>query len=201
MRLKIKLIVGIGNPGAEYANTRHNAGIWFVCRFAEQQGITFTRVKKFFGRVATTVYQSQNIKLLLPDTYMNLSGRSVGAIAAFYRIKPEEILIAHDELDLTTGSIRFKQGGGLAGHNGLGDITRSLGNKQSFNRLRIGVGHPGNRSDVLGHVLGKVSANEARIIYACLDEALRYLPDAVSGEWQHAMSGLNGFKVEGTDGV
>jgi len=197
MSLPIKLIVGIGNPGDEYARTRHNAGVWFVTRLAEDLGATFKLEKKFFGRVATTFYQSQDIKLLIPNTYMNLSGKSVGALASFYKIKPEEILVAHDELDLATGIIRFKQGGGLAGHNGLRDITKSLANNQAFNRLRIGVGHPGDKSGVLGHVLGTVSKQDERIIYECLDEALRFMPDAVSGEWQLAMNQLNGFKVEG----
>ena len=196
MSSNLKLIVGLGNPGEQYARTRHNAGVWFVSRFANQQGATFKEEKKFFGRTATTLFESQEMRLLLPTTYMNESGKSVRALAHFFKIPPEQILIAHDELDLPTGVIRFKQGGGLAGHNGLRDITQRLGGNQDFNRLRIGVGHPGQKSDVTGHVLGTVSKKDESTIYQCIDEALRLMPLVVNGEWQKAMNELNGFKVE-----
>ena len=196
MSSNLKLIVGLGNPGEQYARTRHNAGVWFVSRFANQQGATFKEEKKFFGRTATTLFESQEMRLLLPTTYMNESGKSVRAIAHFFKIPPEQILIVHDELDLPTGVIRFKQGGGLAGHNGLRDITQRLGGNQDFNRLRIGVGHPGQKSDVTGHVLGTVSKKDESTIYQCIDEALRLMPLIVNGEWQKAMNELNGFKVE-----
>ena len=196
MSSNLKLIVGLGNPGEQYARTRHNAGVWFVSRFADQQGATFKEEKKFFGRTATTLFESQEIRLLLPTTYMNESGKSVRALAHFFKIPPEQILIVHDELDLPTGVIRFKQGGGLAGHNGLRDITQRLGGNQDFNRLRIGVGHPGQKSDVTGHVLGTVSKKDESTIYQCIDEALRLMPLVVNGEWQKAMNELNGFKVE-----
>jgi PTH1 family peptidyl-tRNA hydrolase len=196
MSSNLKLIVGLGNPGEQYARTRHNAGVWFVSRFANQQGATFKEEKKFFGRTATTLFESQEMRLLLPTTYMNESGKSVRALAHFFKIPPEQILIVHDELDLPTGAIRFKQGGGLAGHNGLRDITQRLGGNQDFNRLRIGVGHPGQKSDVTGHVLGTVSKKDESTIYQCIDEALRLMPLVVNGEWQKAMNELNGFKVE-----
>ena len=196
MSLPLKLIVGIGNPGEQYARTRHNVGVWFVSRFAEQQGVTFSEQKKFFGRVASLFVDGQEIRLLLPNTYMNESGKSVAAIARFFKIEPEEILVAHDELDLATGLIRFKQGGGLAGHNGLRDITQRLGGSQAFNRLRIGVGHPGDKSEVTGHVLGKVAASDESIINECIEEALRYMPRAIAGDWENAMNQLNGFKIE-----
>jgi PTH1 family peptidyl-tRNA hydrolase len=196
MSSNLKLIVGLGNPGEQYARTRHNAGVWFVSRFANQQGVTFKEEKKFFGRTATTLFESQEMRLLLPTTYMNESGKSVRALAHFFKIPPEQILIVHDELDLPTGVIRFKQGGGLAGHNGLRDITQRLGGNQDFNRLRIGVGHPGQKSDVTGHVLGTVSKKDESTIYQCIDEALRLMPLVVNGEWQKAMNELNGFKVE-----
>ena len=196
MSSNLKLIVGLGNPGEQYARTRHNAGVWFVSRFADQQGATFKEEKKFFGRTATTLFESQEMRLLLPTTYMNESGKSVRALAHFFKIPPEQILIVHDELDLPTGVIRFKQGGGLAGHNGLRDITQRLGGNQDFNRLRIGVGHPGQKSDVTGHVLGTVSKKDESTIYQCIDEALRLTPLVVNGEWQKAMNELNGFKVE-----
>jgi len=196
MSSNLKLIVGLGNPGEQYARTRHNAGVWFVSRFANQQGATFKEEKKFFGPTATTLFESQEMRLLLPTTYMNESGKSVRALAHFFKIPPEQILIVHDELDLPTGAIRFKQGGGLAGHNGLRDITQRLGGNQDFNRLRIGVGHPGQKSDVTGHVLGTVSKKDESTIYQCIDEALRLMPLVVNGEWQKAMNELNGFKVE-----
>jgi PTH1 family peptidyl-tRNA hydrolase len=194
MGLALKLIVGIGNPGEQYARTRHNAGVWFLSRFAELQGAKFKLEKKFHGHTALTHFGGHEIRLLIPTTYMNESGKAVGAISHFYRIAPEEMLIAHDELDLPTGAIRYKEGGGLAGHNGLRDITRSLGGQQSFNRLRIGVGHPGNKESVTGHVLGKVSKNDESLINECIEESLRYLPFAADGERQQAMTALNGFK-------
>ena len=196
MSLSLKLIVGIGNPGEQYARTRHNAGVWFVHRFAELQGATFKLEKKFHGHIATTFYAGHEIRLLVPTTYMNESGKAVGAIANFYKISPEEILVAHDELDLPTGNIRYKQGGGLAGHNGLRSITQCLAGQQSFNRLRIGVGHPGNKASVTGHVLGKVSRQDERQINECIDEALHELPLAVEGDWHRAMTALNGFNAK-----
>ena len=126
---------------------------------------------------------------------MNESGKAVGAIANFYKIDPQDILVAHDELDLPSGSIRFKQGGGLAGHNGLRDITRALGGRQDFNRLRIGVGHPGAKTDVIGHVLSTVSPTDEKLIQQCIDEALALMPVAAQGEWEQAMNALNGFSA------
>ena len=196
MSSNLKLIVGLGNPGEQYARTRHNAGVWFVSRFANQQGATFKEEKKFFGRTATTLFESQEMRLLLPTTYMNESGKSVGALAHFFKIMPEEILIVHDELDLATGIIRLKQGGGLAGHNGLRDIARSLGGAQHFNRLRIGVGHPGSKEQVTGHVLGSVSQKDEDTIWRCIEEGLHHIPMVVRGDWQPAMNTLNGFRVE-----
>ncbi len=195
MSSPLKLIVGIGNPGEKYARTHHNVGNWFVSRFADQQGATFKDEKKFFGRAATTQYESGEIRLLLPNTFMNESGKAVGAIANFFKIPAPRILIVHDELDLPTGVIRFKKGGGLAGHNGLRDIARCLGGNQDFNRLRIGVGHPGDKSEVIGHVLGKVSRADEAIVYECIDEALKFLPLAVKGDMDQAMNELNGFRA------
>ena len=192
--MTIKLIVGIGNPGEQYARTRHNVGVWFVSRFADQLGVTFKDEKKFFGRTAVTQYESREVRLLLPNTFMNESGKAVGALAHFFKISPRQILIAHDELDLPTGVIRFKQGGGLAGHNGLRDITSCLGGNQDFYRLRIGVGHPGQKSEVTGHVLGKVSKEDETVFFRCIDEAFNYLPLLVNGEFDKAMNGLNGFR-------
>jgi PTH1 family peptidyl-tRNA hydrolase len=169
-----------------------------VSRFADQQGATFRTEKKFFGVLATTVAHGQELRLLLPATYMNESGRSVAATARFYKIEPEEMLIVHDELDLPMGTIRFKKGGGLAGHNGLRDISAALGS-QAFNRIRIGVGHPGEKSDVTGHVLGKASARDRDLIDQCIAQALQYMPLAIEGNIEQAMNELNGFNAAEAD--
>ncbi len=187
----VTLIVGIGNPGAEYANTRHNAGVWFVERLAQQYAGVFKPEKKFFGKVATIRMADSEVKLLVPDTYMNESGKSVAALVNFFKLSAQSMLVAHDEIDFPCGKIRFKQGGGLAGHNGLRDISSRLAGTRDFNRLRIGVGHPGDRSGVTGHVLGKVSAKDQSMIDDCLDEALAAMPKAVSGDWQGAMQQLH----------
>lgn len=190
----LKLIVGIGNPGAEYADTRHNAGVWLLYRLAEKTGGSFKAEKKFFGRVATVLLEGREIRLLVPDTYMNESGKSVGAIANFFKYEPESILIAHDEIDFPSGKVRFKQGGGFAGHNGLKDISRALAGASSFNRIRIGVGHPGDRGGVTGHVLGKVSREDRAAIAWCIEEAITCLAPAINGDWQLAMQRLHNVK-------
>lgn len=196
MSQPLKLIVGVGNPGSQYAETRHNAGVWLVERLASQLGAVFKEEKKFFGRVATTQAEGRELRLLVPTTYMNESGKSVGALARFYKYEPGEILIVHDELDLPIGVVRYKEGGGLAGHNGLRDIASALGGSQDFNRIRIGVGHPGDKSEVTGHVLGKASAVDKDAISQCIDEALRNLPLALEGNIEQAMNNVNGFKIE-----
>jgi len=187
----LRLIVGIGNPGADYANTRHNAGVWFVERLAEKFGVSFKPEKKFFGRTSLIDLDGVEVRLLVPDTYMNESGKSVGALANFFKIEPPEILVAHDEIDFPSGKIRFKQDGGLAGHNGLRDISSRLAGATDFNRLRIGVGHPGDRGGVTGHVLGKVSREDRLLIEQCIDDAISTLPRAVTGDWQSAMQELH----------
>ena len=139
---KIKLIVGLANPGQQYQDTRHNAGAWFVAELARQQGVTLTPESRFFGDTARIFIDGSDIRLLVPSTFMNRSGQAIAALAGFYKILPEEILIAHDELDLPPGSARFKTGGGHGGHNGLRDSISQLGNNKGFHRLRIGIGHP-----------------------------------------------------------
>ncbi|MCZ6501429.1 MAG: aminoacyl-tRNA hydrolase [Gammaproteobacteria bacterium] len=195
MKAPLKLIVGIGNPGDQYANTRHNAGIWFVERLAQQLGGVFKEEKKFFGRVTNVNYKGQELRLLIPSTYMNESGKSVGALANFFKIPANQILIAHDELDFSIGTIRFKQGGGLAGHKGLRDISRNLGGNQDFNRLRVGVGHPGSKDQVTGHVLGKATIEDKDMIGQCIEEALACMPLALQGDWDQAMNRLHNFKI------
>jgi PTH1 family peptidyl-tRNA hydrolase len=189
--LPLKMIAGIGNPGAEYANTRHNAGVWFVERLAEKFGASFKPERKFFGRTTLINVNGIEVRLLVPNTYMNESGKSVGALASFFKIAPPEMLIAHDEIDFPSGKIRFKQEGGLAGHNGLRDISSRLAGAKDFNRLRIGVGHPGDRGGVTGHVLGKVSRNDRELIDNCIEDAIATMTGAVTGNWQLAMQQLH----------
>ena len=189
--LPLKLIAGIGNPGADYANARHNAGVWFVERLAEKFGASFKPERKFFGRTTLINVNGIEVRLLVPNTYMNESGKSVGALASFFKIAPPEMLIAHDEIDFPSGKIRFKQEGGLAGHNGLRDISSRLAGAKDFNRLRIGVGHPGDRSGVTGHVLGKVSRNDRELIDNCIEDAIATMTGAVTGNWQLAMQQLH----------
>lgn len=190
----LELIVGIGNPGKDYADTRHNAGVWYVDLLADQYGGSFKAEKKFFGRIASISIAGKELRLLVPDTYMNESGKSVAALVNFYKIAPEAIMVAHDEIDFPTGKVRFKQNGGLAGHNGLRDISRKLAGTTDFNRLRLGVGHPGHQAGVTGHVLGKVSKVDRQMIDTCIDESLRATPLAVSGDWQGAMQQLHNIE-------
>ena len=187
----LKLIAGIGNPGAEYANTRHNAGVWFVERLAEKFGTSFRLEKKFFGRTALINIDGVEVRLLAPDTYMNESGKSVGALANFFKIEPSEMLVAHDEIDFPSGKIRFKLEGGLAGHNGLRDISSRLAGTTEFTRVRIGVGHPRDRGAVTSHVLGKVSKTDRALIDNCIENAIAVIPCAVTGDWQLAMQQLH----------
>ncbi|MEO0369331.1 MAG: aminoacyl-tRNA hydrolase [Pseudomonadota bacterium] len=187
----IKLIVGLGNPGSEYQHTRHNAGADFVSELARQHQLTLSPDSKFFGLVGRISVDSQDVRLLVPTTYMNLSGKAVGAIAQFYKIEPETILVAHDELDLTYGTARLKIGGGHGGHNGLRDIIKMLGNNKQFARLRIGIDHPGKAKLVTHYVLRKAPAHEQRQIEDSIADALRVLPKAIAGHWNDAMKELH----------
>ncbi|MFC2506884.1 MAG: aminoacyl-tRNA hydrolase [Kingella sp. (in: b-proteobacteria)] len=184
--MNIKMIVGLGNIGAEYEHTRHNAGFWFVDELAWQMKAVFKNEKKFFGDVARV----DNLWLLKPDTYMNLSGKSVSALAQFYKIQPEEILVIHDELDIPCGQIRFKLGGGNGGHNGLKDIQAKLGTP-NFYRLRLGIGHPGDRNLVVGFVLNKPPAAERQLIDDAIAKSLRAIPDILAGKKDEAVRFLH----------
>ena len=190
----IRLIVGLGNPGAEYEQTRHNAGAWLVERLARQEGISLSPDKKFFGLSGKGRIAGQECFLLLPTTFMNRSGQSVAALANFYKIKPNQILVAHEELDMPAGVAKFKIGGGHGGQNGLRDIIAQLGNQKDFHRLRVGIGHPGDKSLVTGHVLGRASKAEQQSIDHVIDEAICVLPDAISGDLAKAMNRLHSFK-------
>ncbi|AYO53537.1 aminoacyl-tRNA hydrolase [Acinetobacter wuhouensis] len=189
---KLSLIVGLGNPGSEYAQTRHNAGFWFVERLAEQYGINLKTDSKYKGISGRGNIEGQDVRLLLPTTFMNLSGQSVVPFAKFYQIKPEEILIAHDELDMDPGVIRLKTGGGHGGHNGLRDIVPHIG--ANFHRLRIGIGHPGSKDKVSGHVLGKAPSSEQTLMDDAIHHALGRTKLLVNGEIQQAMNQINAYK-------
>lgn len=160
----IQLIVGLGNPGSEYDRTRHNAGADFVVELARQAGVNLVAEGKYFGLTARINYQGKDLRLLIPTTYMNRSGQSVGAMANFFKIEPAAILVAHDELDLAPGTARFKHGGGHGGHNGLRDIISALGNNQNFPRLRLGIGHPGAAPLVANYVLKRAPQDRKSVV-------------------------------------
>ena len=189
----IKLIVGLGNPGSEYRGTRHNAGADFVEQLARQCGCTLQAESKFFGMTGRLTLSGHDLRLLIPTTFMNRSGKAVAAMAQFFKIASYEILIAHDELDIPAGSARFKRGGGHGGHNGLRDIVPSLGNNKDFYRLRIGIGHPGHASKVTGYVLGAPSQVDRTRIDASIDEAIAALPLLLGGDSTKAMTQLHSF--------
>ena len=188
----ISLIVGLGNPGSEYAQTRHNAGFWFVQRLAEQYGIQLKADPKYKGISGRGNIEGQDVRLLLPTTFMNLSGQSVVPFAKFYQIAPEAILIAHDELDMNPGVIRLKTGGGHGGHNGLKDIVPHIGS--NFHRLRIGIGHPGSKERVSGHVLSKAPSSEQNLMDDAIAHALSRIQLLVNGDTQQAMNQINAYK-------
>lgn len=199
MSEKIQLIVGLGNPGREYENTRHNAGAIFVAQLAETYRANWQEEKKFFGMTAQIAIDNQPVRLLLPSTYMNRSGQAVSAMANFYKIAPENILVAHDELDLQPGTARLKLGGGHGGHNGLRNIISALGNhasenKNTFTRLRIGIGHPGNAKMVADYVLKKAPVAEYDLMEDSITRALHAIPDAVTGNLDKAMLNLHSEK-------
>lgn len=186
----LRLIVGLGNPGREYEATRHNAGYWWVDELARLQNLSFRNEPKFHGLLARGQLHDHEMLLLKPQTFMNVSGRSVGALAQFYRIAPAEILVAHDELDLPPGVARLKLGGGHGGHNGLKDIIAHLGTKD-FWRLRLGIGHPGVRSEVSNFVLHDPRREERELIDAAMQRALDVAHLVVEGKPEAAMLKLH----------
>ncbi len=191
----IRLIVGLGNPGTQYEGTRHNAGFWYVEQLARYHGATLQPESKFSGLTGRVLIGGQDVRLLNPTTFMNLSGQAVGAMTAFFKIPPESILVVHDELDLPAGIGRLKQGGGHGGHNGLKSIISSLGNNPEFLRLRLGIGHPGSSKDVVGYVLTKPSVAERQKIDAVIDEAVRIMPDALHIKRSRAVQELHTFSA------
>jgi len=191
----IKLIVGLGNPGPEYHNTRHNAGEWFVNQLANRYNSPLSVQSKFFGKTSRIYIGTNDVHLLVPSTFMNLSGKSVGSMANFYKIEPEEILVAHDELDIDPGTARIKKGGGHGGHNGLRDIIKQLGNSKDFYRLRIGIGHPGDKSQVSNYVLSKASGSDQQKIDYAIDEAERVIEELIKGNLDKAQHQLHSFSA------
>ncbi len=190
MPASLRLIVGLGNPGSDYSETRHNAGFWFCERLARELGVSFAREARYHGRVAKCRLAGADFWLLQPQTFMNRSGQSVQALMHFYRIAPAEMLVVHDELDIPPGQLRLKFGGGLGGHNGLKDITAHLGT-QDYWRLRIGIGHPGDRNDVVDYVLKPPRKEEAGEIDAAIDRALLAWPLLAQSDFNAATQKIN----------
>lgn len=190
----LRLIVGLGNPGSEHARTRHNAGFWFVDALAEKTGARFSVESKLFGEAAKADIAGRSVWLLKPATYMNLSGKSIGAALRFWKIEPEECLVAHDELDLAPGIVRLKFDGGHGGQNGVRDTMAQLGHGK-FHRLRIGIGHPGNKDKVTPWLLkGGPGKDDEILIGRAIDAALDVLPLAVNGDFNEAMKRLHTTK-------
>ncbi|MCW9051218.1 MAG: aminoacyl-tRNA hydrolase [Motiliproteus sp.] len=189
------MIVGLGNPGNKYDQTRHNAGAEFVELLAQQLHTSLQPEKRYHGLYAKARIDNRDIHLLIPTTFMNLSGQSVQALASYFKIPAEQILVAHDELDIAPGTARFKQGGGHGGHNGLRDIIAKFGGNKAFYRLRLGIGHPGNAKQVASFVLKKAPQSEREATQSAIHEALLCLPDLTSGNLQKAMNNLHSFKA------
>ncbi|KAA6183228.1 aminoacyl-tRNA hydrolase [Thiohalocapsa marina] len=186
----IRLIVGLGNPGPDYAHTRHNAGFWLLDRLAASHQGQFRAESKFHGMLARITVAGQDLRLLKPTTYMNHSGRAVVAVARYFDVPVQQILVAYDELDLPAGRVKLKRGGGHAGHNGMRDTIAALGSPD-FWRLRIGIDHPGHKDRVINYVLGRPSKEDAAAILDAIDDAERGVPELAAGKFQLAMNRLH----------
>ncbi|MGX5914459.1 aminoacyl-tRNA hydrolase [Aliidiomarina sp. Khilg15.8] len=196
MTANLKLIVGLANPGPEYQATRHNAGAWLVDAVARRANVTLSTDSKFYGLTGRLSAPNSDTRLLIPTTFMNRSGQAVGAIANFYKITADEILVVHDELDLPPGVAKYKTGGGHGGHNGLKDIISALGGDNSFHRLRIGIGHPGHKDKVTGYVLGKAPQKEQQLMDDIVDEAARSIEIVLRDGYGAAKQYLHSIKAE-----
>jgi PTH1 family peptidyl-tRNA hydrolase len=181
----IKLFAGLGNPGPEYEATRHNAGFWWVDALAQELKVPLVAERGYHGLIARANVHGQSVWLLEPQTFMNLSGRAVAALARFYKIRPDEILVVHDELDVVPGEAKLKFGGGHAGHNGLRDIHAQLGTGDYW-RLRIGIGHPGVKSEVTDWVLRKPAPDQRTAMQECIARTLKAVPALLAGEMDKA---------------
>ena len=194
----IRIVVGLGNPGERYEQTRHNAGFWFVDLIARQFGGQFREDRRHQGEIARVRVEGQDLLLLKPLTFMNRSGASVRSLAAYLKIPPEAVLVAHDDLDLPTGTVKLKRGGGPGGHNGLKDVIAHLG--REFFRMRFGVGHPGHQSDVIDYVLNRPSREDAEAILESVREAAEVLPVLIGHGEQRAMHRLHTRAPEEQEG-
>ncbi|WP_372768770.1 aminoacyl-tRNA hydrolase [Pseudoalteromonas sp.] len=190
----IQMLVGLANPGPEYAKTRHNAGAWFIEELAKRYNCILKHDSKHHGLVGKVIIKNQEFKLLIPTTYMNLSGKAVSSLANFYKIPVENILVAHDEMDLEPGIAKLKKGGGHGGHNGLKDIISKMANQKEFMRLRIGIGHPGHKDKVTGWVLGKAPSADQALIDDVVDEAVRCMEILAKDGVLKAQNRLHTFK-------
>lgn len=186
----LQLIVGLGNPGAEYAGSRHNVGFLWIDQLAEETRVRFKSERRFKGLVARAEIGGRELVLLKPQTFMNASGESVASLARFYKLAPEQILVVHDEMDLPAGHVKLKHGGGHAGHNGLRDIQAQLGSSATW-RLRLGIGHPASREQVIGWVLGRPVAADQEAIESAVRRSLDALPDLVAGRVDRATQAIH----------
>ena len=186
----IKLIAGLGNPGKDYQVHRHNAGFWFIESLANNLDSKFSSQSKFFGETAICLIGTNKVHLLKPKTFMNNSGQSVKALSSYYNIEPEEILVIHDDLDLTPGSVKIKMGGGHGGHNGLKDTIKAL-NTSDFYRLRLGIGHPGSKNEVVDFVLTPPGKTDSMLIEQAIKEAMDVIEPLVIGDVEQAMKKLH----------
>lgn len=200
MTKAIRLFVGLGNPGAEYEHTRHNAGTDCVILLAEAFQATFKAEKKFHGRLARATVAGVDVRFLVPQTFYNATGRAVLAVAQFYRIPLDEIMLLHDELDLPLGVAKLKFGGGHGGNNGVRDTMSAFGGKSDFARLRLGVGHPGHKDRVTGYLLSRPPAAERETLTAVFDEVRRVVPTLLEGHWERAATALHTATRPGTLG-
>jgi len=189
----IKLFVGLGNPGPEYEATRHNAGFWWIDALAKELGLNFKSERQFSGHTAKGTYEGNTLWLLKPQTFMNLSGQSVGALARFFKITPSEILVVHDELDITPGEAKLRFAGSHAGHNGLRDIHEKLAT-DAYWRLRLGIGHPGVKSEVLKWVLQKPTLDQSILIDQCIQRTLKAYPLLINGDTERATQQIHTSK-------
>lgn len=186
----IVLIIGLANPGDRYKQTRHNAGSWLIENLLSAHHETLKNENKLFAGLAQVTIHAQTVRLAIPTTFMNESGKAVQAIMQFYKIAPEQTLIAYDDLDLPAGTLRLKQGGGTGGHNGLRSIEQYLGTL-NFNRLRVGIGHPGNSKQVVNYVLSEPSLEDKISIMQAIDKSIEVLPLLIQGEFEKAMTQLH----------
>ena len=193
--IQFDMIVGLGNPGGEHEQQRHNAGFWYLDELARELGVTFTSDKKSFSQTAKAQLNGRTLHLVKPYNYMNNSGQGFSAVARFFKIDINKILVAHDELDMPPGHIRLKQGGGHGGHNGLRDIVAKTGSKD-FWRLRIGIGHPGHKSKVSGYVLNRASSVDQRLIDESIDLAIRETQTLLDGDINVARKNLHSHKPD-----